>query len=585
MVHKYYCVDCGERFDGSRISFDLGELIGLRYRLTDGRTDKLDGYNTSLGQVTFEQILNYGKEKTDDVSDEDGEKRYGKIYAIRYSLKSYLQVMAYNYAGGEKDPIKARNYRGQAENLKLNHLYDEPKDNILCDILGLNKEGLNTAMEIRFFVNSLLSIFHNTGARDEQDTDKYVCQFEVRPVLFSDSPAIETLEYRNSINTIWTKISYGGKIRGYCPKCGSPVIDGCGRCEHILVGLLGAQSAGKTSTIIALMAYMKSKFDEFGLKRPSSIPSRDRKYKKALENLKLYENGWAVKKTNINDATTFNASLLLKSNKYKHVEKLITFIDIAGEVLYDKDEGGLDTEQLKVYPLMDKCDLYIVCNCTNNKENVIPQDAIIDIATQIYDNRGTKPPMCITLTKIDQIGEPSEVNGVNTLENVFEDIYPAGNYAYALHLNTLKQGYGQDLEQSVKDALLWCYNTYNTFRNETFVTMINTAAYGYTSRGRKDDGEMPSTQTSQDGKPRPKGIDDLWRWVITMSGLIETPQGYILRAIPEKEKTVSARPQYYQALQSQFINPPHMPMPEKQSQEKDKGQDSGLMGKILSFFK
>jgi hypothetical protein len=275
----------------------------------------------------------------------------------------------------------------------------------------------------------------------------------------------------------------------------------------------------------------------------------------------------------------------LKSNKYKHVEKLITFIDIAGEVLYDKNEGGLDTEQLKAYPLMDKCDLYIVCNCTNNKENVIPQDAIIDIATQIYDSRGTKPPMCITLTKIDQIGEPSEIKGANAQRNVFEDIYPAGNYAYALHLNTLKQGYEQELEQSVKDALLWCSRTYKSFRNETFVTMINTAAYGYTSRRREDDGETPSTQFSQDGKPRPKGIDDLWRWVLTMSGLIGTPQGYIFRAIPEKDKTVSAKPQYYQALQSQFINPPHMPEEKKQEHEKDKGQDRSLMGKIYRLFK
>ena len=589
MSYGYYCVDCGEYYKGNsnKISFDLGELTGLRDMLTKEKKGKLEGYNISLGQVSIGRFLETYKGNGVKVDDDgDGSERYGEAYTIEYTLKTYLYTMALNYGNGYRNGYRPNEYTDRVLKLTLNDLYNRPDENILCEFLGLNVTGANTQMEINFFVNQLTTIFQkNSRVHDEQDLNKYVCRFEVRTVLFDDgSGTIETLEYRNNVNKTWTKISYNGRIRGYCPNCGSPIIDGCGRCEHILVGLLGAQSAGKTSTIIALMEYMKNHSDLFGIRHPSSIPSRDKKYNEAFDNMRLYENGWAVKKTNIDDKTTFNASLLLKSNRYKEVERLVTFIDIAGEVLYDAEEGGLNTEQMKSYPLIDKCDLYIVCSCTNSKDNTIPQDAIITIASQIYDRLAQKKPMCIALTKIDQLGEVD--SGAEALEdeNIFEKIHPVGSYAYAQHLNTLKQGYAQNLDDSVRDALVWCHKTFDTFRNETLVTMINTAAYGYQST-RYEGKTLTSIQISQEGRPRPKGIDDLWRWVLTMSGLIPTSQGYIFKKIPQKNKMdSSAKPQFYLALQSQFMNPPRMPVAQDDPEQDDDG-DGGFWDKFSRLFR
>ena len=61
------------------------------------------------------------------------------------------------------------------------------------------------------------------------------------------------------------------KIRGYCPECNKPVLDGSGKYEHFLVGFLGAQSAGKTSLFVSMINDLPNYFGKLGIELPEVL--------------------------------------------------------------------------------------------------------------------------------------------------------------------------------------------------------------------------------------------------------------------------------------------------------------------------
>lgn len=573
MVYDYYCVDCGRQFKAANIMFDLGELTGLRHLLIQEDFDNIDRYDTKLGLVSAYSLLQ--KVVNERIKNDGFESLDHREVEIEYNLSEYLQIMAKNYGRGNME------YRNLAEKLRMSDLRKDQRSNLLCDLLGLNREDPGTPAEIRFFVDQACSIFKNMGQRDEQDLEKYVCRFHVVPEYFEDKKAgIYTLKYRNKINTGLTDITYYDRIRGYCPECGSPILEGSGRDMHILVGLLGAQAAGKTSTIMALLETMKEHFDNLDIEYPT-IPLGERRFKSARRNLNLYENGWAVEKTNISTHSTFNASLLLKSSKHNVPEKLVTFIDIAGELLYDRDRGGVKIEKaLEDYPLIDKCNLYIVCSCTTGTEGAdVPPDAIIAIAKGIFGKIERKPPMCITLTKTDQFKRNIGYEQDKVAEQLFAEILPSDNYEYSSHLENLKIECKSNPDDSVLESLKWCYKTYKAFENLTYVTMINTRAYGFPAK--KYDGKPGQIQLSDDGRPKPENIEELWKWVLKNIGLISTSQGYLFDQIPIRSyKPINGN--HYQAIRSQFLNPG--PDPEK-LKERRGNENKSWFEKLLSWWR
>lgn len=561
MSYSYYCVECGEHLDAGEISFDLTELTGIREIITNGRSEKMSAMPVKPGmaRVRAEALVDSA------VSPEGGQisVRDGEPIRVAWSLLRYLENIAVS--------CKGRAYREKVNDLKLSNLQDDPSGNLLYKVLDLNEDDAYTRNNFDNFIEAIRQIFTlKGGAANGRDLDNYICEFTILPELFPDGSGIYTIKYMNSVADSWQDVTYGGAIRGYCPRCGGPVLDGCGKHEHVLVGLLGAQSAGKTSTIIAMMDSIRNHFSELGVRYPVPIPLYDKRFMVTRRNIDLYSQGWAVNKTDIDNAySAFNASILVEAAGYISVGKLLTFVDIAGEVLYDKDKGGLDTDAMKSYPLIDKCDLYVVCSCARADDLDVPPDAITNIARQIYIRREHQSPMCIMLTKADQYG--AQQNGMVATrdsaevrdQGVIDKIVPAGNYAYAIHLNGLKNA-SKSGNKEERAVVKWCGKTYGDFRDYSFVTMLYSAAYGYSAK--LYDGDINSIPDSHE-RPRPVGIDDLWRWVLTLTGLVRTAGGYRFLHIPER----SERPKdssYYIALKSQFLNPVEEPPAEKPEENK-----------------
>lgn len=559
MSYSYYCVECGEHLEAGDISFDLTELTGIREIITNGRSEMMSAMPIKPGMARVQ-----AKALVDSAVSPEGGRisvRDGNPIRVEWSLLRYLENIAVN--------CKGRAYREKVSGLKISNLRDDPSTNLLYKVLDLDENDTYTRKDFDTFVGAMLQVFTlKGGATNERDLDNFICEFTIRPEFLSDGSGIYTIKYMNRVTDSWQDVSYGGAIRGYCPRCGGPVLSGCGEHEHVLVGLLGAQSAGKTSTIIAMLDDIKNHFSELGVRYPVPIPLYDKRFMVTRRNFDLYRQGWAVNKTDIDNAySKFNASILVEAAESASVGKLLTFVDIAGEVLYDKDKGGLNVDAMKSYPLIDKCDLYVVCSCARADDLDVPPDAITNIAREIYILRKHQSPMCIMLTKADQYD--ARQNGIGDTADsaegrdrgVIDRIVPAGNYAYAIHLNGFKNASksGNNEERAVVE---WCGKTYREFQTYSFVTMLYSAAYGYSAK--LYDGDINSIPDSHE-RPRPVGIDDLWRWVLTLTGLVRTAGGYRFLHIPE----MSERPEdsrYYIALKSQFLNPVEEP-PAKISEE------------------
>ena len=83
MIYKYYCVNCGNRFNGEEIKFDLSELIGLRDAGDENSTANpaaliipgvLKGNASACGQKLI----------------------HGKLCPITLSLKTFFTILAVN---------------------------------------------------------------------------------------------------------------------------------------------------------------------------------------------------------------------------------------------------------------------------------------------------------------------------------------------------------------------------------------------------------------------------------------------------------------------------------------------------------
>ena len=289
MAYNYYCVNCGNRFKGEEIKFDLFELIGLR------KTDKAES------KAIQESLIIPGVLKG-NAQQCKVKLEHGKRVPLTISLKTLFTILSVN--GDEM----TRQALSQSK-------YDDNDLRAVFELLLRTNENKEVEQEkISEYVNQVRERFLLEKGKEEgsKDPADYKCTFYVKPEFFENgkSEHIYTLEYaldKNAPNT--TKIKAPQPIRGYCPACGEPILLNAGKYPHVLVGFLGAQSAGKTTMILSLLQELMMKFTEHGIYAPS-IPLCDSRYNITRRNQKIFNNGWLPVKTVESGVNSFNASFL-----------------------------------------------------------------------------------------------------------------------------------------------------------------------------------------------------------------------------------------------------------------------------------
>ena len=513
MIYDYYCVDCGNKLEGTQISFDLGQFLGL------STFSGSESARSKATRITAEQLKTLARNSGTEL-------KHGQKVEITLTLRGFLDIIGQNSKDpGLRELIRTITYERESLIEVIKEMIDTGENPEVLDGLALQ------------YYNALKSRFEPKNQETDEDKlnpAKYVSSFLIKPIFFDEgeSSEIYTVEYAYDRNSpVFNRIKVPTEIRGYCPICGMPVLRETGKYPHVLVGMLGVQSAGKTSSIVAMMQELDCSCRELGLKRPDNALC-DSRYKDRMDNVALYKNGWAVRKTLVEtNKGTFNASLLLESDQ-KPVTKIVTFVDIAGEQCYDPRTEEMNATALNVYPLIGCCDLYLLCTCIDktgygNAEGGSPADipakAMVQIAKNVYDSQrdpAKVPPLCIVLTKTDMVVDAALKKESH---NPFRELLVAPDNLNRKQIDNLINTYDSVQDENVRTPMEWCIDAYNEFKQRTYISMLSCSALG--RGGKKYEGDMEElTPYKENGEVVPfvrTRMDDLWRWILQAIGMID----------------------------------------------------------------
>lgn len=537
-MYDYYCVDCGKKLDGEEISFNLAGMLGL------------EGVKTKLAMVTFAEL--------DELSGEDIDLYRAERQRIAIKLKDFLRILGRNYV---KDLLHGT-VNGDIEKQEIERMVQEMEQlkysELEIGIRNLTPATMSAAEQQQLtqkYVDGLEAHFVRQFLEKDEDeekyenTDNYAAYIWIEPILFDgEERKVYSLKYSIETDPVnMDEIMDPNTIRGYCPYCGAPVIQGAGKYPHRLVGLLGASSAGKTSIIISMLDDMQSNFDEYGMEYPDGYLC-DSRYYTIDWNLRLFQKGWAVMKTPVKAGkNTFNASILLNNSQDldKEHAQIVTFIDIAGEMCYDWRQKKWNPDALKEFPLIAHCDIYLLCTCIDEdaygeigddgKGQRIGADAVLKIAKGIYEKLPSPVPLCIVATKADLTGDPAGENR----ETPFDEILSRNlDFFHKEEVVKMRDFYNTCQQESVRRPLKWCTRTYEQMEHITYLSMMSCSALGGTrkqyelsesekeklakrAQEQEDENELLFERTIEQNENKcgkTMGLDALWEWLLMVLG-------------------------------------------------------------------
>ena len=620
-MHRYHCVDCGKPWEGDQVSFDILQFLDISMEKIlqsgaeavnesddgriGGRNDDMSGRGSAdwtderhyLGLVNIHEnpasdpsvsdipdrrpVLNdllnstpgsirhfHPKKSLDDKSNRE---------VLTITLRQLLEILCGNYQrkNGRRLPVdfEAGTYtdaQGKHEldfralEAVLGMLFRRTDENIGGNDAIVN--ALAGALRARF----KLPYEEENDPEAQKDLNCYVARFILEPVFCEDT--IYTFEYSPDISrldsTSLRQIECPKKIRGYCPHCGSVVVDGAGRYRQRLIGLIGYMSAGKTTTIVALLEelFTDSVQKRLGFSSTGQEALCDSKYEILGQNQQLYRNGFNVIKTNAtNSATIFNASVLVTGEGRDEEPVILTFIDVAGENCFD-EYGKFDNRIAEITPLILGCDIYLLCvplitDSTKDNEgklgNVDRFKAPATMARELYDRmtaRGKTPPLCILLTKADrtmQVGARTGEELFDSIKDGTEKFYGYDSrpgeftYLYRAQIDQIKNYYAG--VGVIKESVEACIRAFENNGGRCYQTLLSCSSQG--GEGLKWDGrsqlDFRAAGYMTDERMR-SGVDEVLSWILKTAGIIEVDAGvmengknagYRFRHIPAYEES------------------------------------------------
>ena len=575
MIYKYYCMDCGNHFNGEEIKFDLGEILGFRgdsSQRADAESPAGDMIHTNSRamQIGSNQLIALAKKNRVEL-------KHGQRVKLRVSLRDFLMIMGANVGREQNREKLLVELMNQSKHSDLRNVLREVYSTgesleVEEQMIGAFKAQIDTIFPLSEEAEKY--VWENESKPEKKDELKiirdsnanYMATVYLEPEFFDNgrSPYLYTVRYTKDpgaavLNTPAAPL----EIRGYCPKCGKPVVVGAGKYPHKLIGLLGVQSAGKTSLVVAMVRELQASYGELGVAYPGQLLC-DSRYEIMKTNFELYDNGWAVGKTPIiGTGGTFNATLLLSSRDGQN-KKLITFADIAGELCYDIDKRAVNVRAFNQFPLVKACDMYVMCSCIDqtgygNADGKVvkrmPPEAPLDITISMYNTiandpalGGRIPPLCIVLTKTDMVGRP-QMN--KDPENPVDKIQKNRNYEFLTQLENLSMTYDSFQSQNIREPIRRACALFTEMKERTYVTLMSCSALG--RKGSLYTGNMDMiTPYVEDGEEKPFErirLKDLWSWIVQTAGLAEVgTTGMTLKGIPsfrEKYARTAGNPDMY----------------------------------------
>lgn len=541
MIYNYHCVDCGNLLEGEKISFDLGQMLGI------------DASNYSLPAnallISSEQMLSLIKAS----QEANAPIRNMERIRVNVSLRRFLSILVTNMTRLQNpdayvdedltDWVK----NNMQENLEDGVFYTKQNAAVGTQMVT----NFIMAIEARFTLTERAEQYISEHAGDEQFADflnaiqnslaNYQAIVYVEPEFFKDEKGsitdkLYTVRYTTNKNAAVAKpMSAPFEVRGFCPKCGKPVISGAGKYQHILIGLLGVQSAGKTSLITSLERTLQRNGARYGVDRfPALQLLCDSRYEDMRKNFVLYDNGYAVNKTDVTNAATFNASLQVwpRNDSNDSKRRLITFADIAGEDCYDVRNRMVNTEAFQVYPLIKSCDIYLLCTSINQgaygnaegRDDQIPAAAPMAIASQIYASieqehggRGFMPPLAVVFTKADLAGgQTCQMADYTPLSDL------RVNHEYRLNglLQDISMRYQSTNERDVREPIEMACELCSSMENRTYTAMMYCSALGRSAQPYPvPDASDEEIRKNRMGRFVPVKLDDVWKWLLDVIGV------------------------------------------------------------------
>ena len=526
MIYKYYCVNCGNRMNGEDIRFDLSELVGVR-DASDENTTANPAALISPAQLEANAEAEGGKPLV-----------HGQLCPITMSLRTYLGILGL--------------YTGKTKEMRAYGYNDDDLTDAVSQLVKTNENAEAAGEKIGEYVATIKNLFVADRAHEgSENNDDYKRTFYVKPEYFENgrSKYMYSLEYAYDVNSPNTKkIRAPQPIRGYCPKCGKPILVNAGKYPHVLVGLLGAQSAGKTTMILSMLQEIEHSFSDLNIEFPGNVLC-DSRYSITRQNQELFNKGWLPLKTNATGVNSFNASLLIeKSNS--HDKMLLTFADIAGEQCYDPETNAINLDATEKFPLINSCDVYILCTCLDRTQYVradnvseeqaidMPPQAVMMIANGIYGNLRSfrkqahkTPPLCIVMTKADVV---NDAKAQAVVRNPFDEIKVVNSYRYKSQLDNLSLTYKTFGEDKIREPLDWCCKAYTQMKDKTYLSMMACSATGRV--GDVWEGKDTAIPMNKNGRFKSMGIKDLVQWVFQAIGLSPIMGNYQFLAVPSHDE-------------------------------------------------
>ena len=394
----------------------------------------------------------------------------------------------------------------------------------------------------------------------ETNPENFETTLEIIPEFFDQNKEkpdgnLYTIQYKKEGRFTYIRRELG-IFRGYCsePSCRKPILRHTGKYPHRVVGMMGAQSAGKTTMITAMNVEIR----ENGSLGVDSVTGAEVLYdndaEKREKDYSLYEHGWAVSKTRGNANNTYNVSFFLTDSTRKEDKVILTLADIAGEICYNQQHDTFDKDCFKNFPLIKNCDAYVVCACIDNDgyenndiENGeellgIPPKAVKTIASNIlseYKGQEKIPPLCIVMTKADMVNDHKDYGNKNN--DPFRIIVPESRkYMFTKELSALSSTYRITEKPSIQNSLDLCAKTYHQIRKDTYTAILSVAATGRTAMKYNFDeysiatGRMETFKYKDGtvGRFERKRVDELWKWILKVCGVVPVHHRYKFPEIP-----------------------------------------------------
>ncbi len=375
----YYCVSCGEEIKPDQIGQKT--MVSLSYAALDGASETM--INLYPVYVTREELAKLVN-RTDAA---------GRQYL---TLSEYLEF-AYNRRNRDDlNDTKAENaqvaqqmYHDSAVAASMETEADFDEEEIEHEVVvpGFNETA--SAQIIKNFPNDICYLEWKIN-----DSNGYFYHLT------------EKSDARKKITPYWV-----------CAHCREEVLGCAFEYRHILIGLLGFPSAGKTCLIAALCHTL---LEQGGILIATKKVQRE--YEDMLAD---YKGGYTLAKTDVAGMNTYHPSVQ-KNNV------LWTFVDIPGEVFYEKSQVGMNMEALTSDPKMQmslKCHAYIltadqdIVNDGLKRSNALNTfEKYINFAEEF--NAFTKKgiPLVFALTKVDEVSRAEEER--NLPSYCIENSYP-----------------------------------------------------------------------------------------------------------------------------------------------------------------